>query len=209
MSAALTGAAPGAAAARGPRGGLLPAAVALCLLGSGCGLFQRRAPQPPAIIVLQPPILLAPPSPAPMAPPEVLTPALDGPNAAAPDLGLALILLPPPPRRLVASDHNPERAGENAAAPPAADAAPPQLSGGVSPAQATASRQRTIIVLNQTERSLQLLNARRLNAEDTATRAQAGEYVRQARQALAQGDVVRAANLADKADTLARFLLGR
>jgi len=186
--------------------------AALGVGAGGCGLFQRRPALPP-IVVLEAPILLAPPNPSPMLPPAVLAPPLDSPADSLPDFADSLAVaaaLPPPPRRASA----PERPAPGDERPPmpaaaAADGPPPQLTTGLSPAQASEARQRTLNLLSQTDRALLTLNARRLNAEDSATRAQAGEYVRQARQALAQGDVVRAENLADKADTLARFLLGR
>lgn len=185
--------------------------AAASLLATGCGLFQRRPALAP-IVVVEPPILLAPPNPAPMLPPAILTPALDSPADSPPDFSDSLAIaasLPPPPRRTAVPGRAAPPDDHPPVAPPLTDAPPPQLTTGLSPAQTAEVRQRTLILLSQTDRALQTLNLRRLNAEDAATRAQAGEYVRQARQALAQGEVVRAENLADKADTLTRFLLGR
>ncbi|HEY7856765.1 MAG TPA: hypothetical protein VIC32_09985, partial [Terriglobales bacterium] len=58
------------------------------------------------------------------------------------------------------------------------------------------------------EPQLNTLRRRNLSAEASATRSQASEYITQSQQALAQGDFVRAWTLADKAQTLTRYLLG-
>jgi hypothetical protein len=92
------------------------------------------------------------------------------------------------------------------AAPPPA---PPQLSV-LSPYQQESYRRAALQALNNARRDLQTLyNRRNLDPQAVATRGQADEYVHQAQQALAQGDAVRAQTLAEKAETLARFLLNR
>ncbi|HVA64126.1 MAG TPA: hypothetical protein VNF74_10410, partial [Terriglobales bacterium] len=73
-------------------------AVLLPLAGAGCGVFHRRAPQPPVVLILQPPILL--PSltaDPPMPPPPDFEPmAVDAP----PEFPLGSIAPRPPlPRR--------------------------------------------------------------------------------------------------------------
>ncbi|HUX67985.1 MAG TPA: hypothetical protein VMV31_10920 [Terriglobales bacterium] len=179
-------------------------AASLALASSGCALFHRRPPEPPPVVIPQPAILLAPPaSEPPMAPPAELEPL----RAAPPAWLLGLRLAPPPPPR---RNHEvaPARNDRVATAPAPADQPPPQLTAGLSPQQQAAYRNRTLALLQRTQRELAILQQRRLGAEASATRAQAGEYVRQAQQALGQGDVVRAETLAQKAETLARFLLG-
>lgn len=183
-------------------------AVALLLpcLSSGCALFHRRPPQPPAVVIFEPPILL--PSliaEPPMPPPDVFTPA--GLLDARPEFALGMVgPRPPLPRRpneVARSDEHPD------AATPPPPAVPPQLSS-LSPYQQENYRRAATQVINSAQHDLQLLyNRRNLDSQAVATRAQADEYVHQAQQALAQGDLVRAQTLAEKAATLARFLLNR
>ncbi|HXE31051.1 MAG TPA: hypothetical protein VN515_04555 [Terriglobales bacterium] len=177
---------------------------------TGCGFFQRRPPAPPPIVVLQAPILL--PNPAqepPMPAPAVLTPT----TAPPPQLSARTIVGPPPhsaPRRTA---ENASRAPDRPAPPPVDTREPlpagPQLTPRLSPAQEAADRRNISNSLDHTRRALTVLNARHnLTVEALATRNQIAEFVRQAQEALAQGDLVRAQTLALKADTLARFLLG-
>jgi hypothetical protein len=179
-------------------------AVLLPLAGTGCGVFHRRAPQPPVVLILQPPILL--PSltaDPPMPPPPDFEPmAVDAP----PEFPLGSIAAPPPPPRRAPGDETADR-GEHPAATPAP--APPQLTS-LTPGQQDNYRRAALLALDRAQSDLRLLyNRRGLNSQAVATRAQADEYVHQAQQALAQGDLLRAQTLADKAETLARFLLGR
>jgi len=181
-------------------------AAGLALANSGCALFHRRPPGPPPVVIVQPPILLpAPAYDAPAAPPATLTPLWQAPPRWL--LALRLPRLAPPPARRN-SDAAPPRSDRPQAPTANADQPPPQLTAGLSPQQQNAYRSRTLALLQRTQRELAILQQRRLSAEASATRAQAGEYVRQAQQALGQGDVVRAETLAQKAETLARFLLG-
>jgi hypothetical protein len=174
---------------------LLAAAASL----AGCGLFHHAPPQPPPIVVLQPPLIFPAPPPAPMPLPYVLTPELGPlpPLADVPGYG-------PPPRiayrRRPAPQPNP---------PAQANVAPPPLTAGLTPQQQAYYRRQANATLYRAGLVLARLNPRRLSPAAAATRAQANEYVRQAQQALASGDVLRAQNLADKAMTLARFLAGQ
>lgn len=183
---------------------------ALVALASGCGLLRRPAPQLPAIVVAQAPILLADGAAerAPMPPPQVLTPLTDPPPLLA-DAGAPPLIGPPPPapRR---SDSAGDRREESPPAPTSALAStPPQLSPGLSPQQQAAYRRSVLALLRQTQNDLKQLYGRNLAGEAAATRSQASEYVRQAQQALSDGDMLRAQTLAAKAQTLAQFLLGR
>ena len=187
---------------------LLLAALAPAAGMTGCGVFHRSPPLP-VVVIPQPPILL--PGPAiypPMPPPSEFAPLEEDATyewaaSLAPDLNLSA-----PPRRLAES----ERPRRDQPEPPTStqpDQPAPQLSVGLTPAQAAVARQQVEQRLAVVRHEMVLLGPRRLDATDSATRAQVGEYFRQANDALAQGDWVRAQNLADKADTLARYLLGR
>ena len=181
------------------RGTLAPVLLGALAL-SGCGLFHR-APQPPPVLIPQPPILFPAPPDTPMPPPTSFA-VLD----AAPDFSFAVTFGPPPrpaPRR------SPEvAAGTPPAAPPEPAPAPP-LTPALTPQQQAAVRNQALAALERARNDLRLLAGRRLFGSAAATRAQAGEYVRQAEQALQEGDAMRAQTLAAKAETLARFLLGQ
>ena len=181
-------------------------AVLLSLAGAGCGVFHRHAPQPPVVLILQPPILL--PSltaDPPMPPPPDFEPmAVDAP----PQFPLGFIAPRPPLPRRAPGDEAADR-GEHPAPASTPAPAPPQLTS-LTPSQQDNYRRAALLALNRSQSDLRLLyNRRDLNPQAVATRAQADEYVHQAQQALAQGDLLRAQTLAEKAETLARFLLGR
>jgi hypothetical protein len=177
--------------------------VLVPLAGSGCGVFHR-APRPPAVLIIEPPILL--PSliaEPPMPPPGDLYPVA---LADPPAFPLGAIGPRPAPVRRAGNGEltRPEPRPEAAPAP-----APPQLSS-LTPYQQESYRRAALQALNNARRDLQTLyNRHNLDAQAVATRGQADEYVHQAQQALAQGDAMRAQTLAEKAETLARFLLNR
>jgi hypothetical protein len=127
--------------------------------------------------------------------------AVDG---TPPDFVFAMQVGPPPrpaPRRV------PEVVAE---APPVTDTAPPPpLTPALTPQQQAGIRNQALAMLQRARKDLAILADRRLSDNAAATRAQAGEFVRQAEQALQEGDAVRAQTLAAKAETLARFLLGQ
>lgn len=188
---------------RAPRARRLALLLPLCGLAAGCGLLHHGPPMPPPILILQPPLIFPAPPPAPMPPPFLLAPA--------PAPALAALLVPdlpfgPPPRR-DAYRAGPAFQPKPAATPPSPP--PPPLTAGLDPQQQAYYRRQAAATLQQANAVLQRLQARRLGPAAAATRAQANEYVRQAQQALALGDVVRAQTLADKAVTLARFLAGQ
>ncbi|MGH9488520.1 MAG: hypothetical protein ACRD04_13145 [Terriglobales bacterium] len=174
--------------------------LAAALLAGGCGLFHRT-PQPPPVYIFEPPMFFPASPPGPMPDPVVLTPD----PAAAPPWTFALEIGPPPPRP------RPRRAPEREPLHPAAPEPPPppQLNPGLSAREQTAYRGQVLATLQSARSDLRQLARRALSSTAAATRAQAGEYVRQAQAALAQGDLLRAQTLADKAETLARFLLGQ
>ena len=181
------------------------AALAMaCLLPwveGGCFLFPRAKPTPPTLVLTQPIILstpevaATPPPPAPQPKVIVLAPE------SAPKIS------PPAPRR---HRHvTTRRKPAEAATPAAANAGPqPQLTSELTPEEAARYRRTTAEWLDAASHDLKLTANRQLAAEEAATRAQANEYISQARAALEEGAVVRAQNLAHKALVLAEALLG-
>jgi len=185
--------------------------LALSFVASGCGLFHRQPPQPPMVLIPQPPILLpaAPLGEPPMPPPAVMNPTT---ASTLPPITPVQVGAPPPPPRRTPENSSSHWGRHLPAADkaPQPDAAPPQLTTNLSPAQQSEYRRNTLALLNRTQSELRTLYGRpNFDAQAAATRAQAGEYVRQARVALLQGDLVRAQTLAEKAQTLANFLLDR
>lgn len=173
---------------------------------AACGVFHHRPPQPPAVLIMQPPILLPslvsePPMPPP---PDFYPEAVDAPPQFPVDV---VAPRPPLPRREPGEDAASRVEHPAPAATPAP--APPQLTS-LTPGQQNNYRRAALLALNNAQRDLRTLyNRRNLDSQAIATRAQADEYVHQAQQALTQGDLLRAQTLAEKAATLARFLLGR
>lgn len=186
---------------RGWRGAALTAALVLPWLEGGCFLFPRAKPVPPTLVLTQP-IILQPPAvaaqPAPPAPPPQPKVIVLAPESAPK-------LVPPPHRRRrAAAPTKPE------APPPVAVAQgpAPQLTSQLTAGESAGYRRTAAEWLDAANHDLMLTAHWRLNSEQLATRAQANEYIRQARTALDQGAVVRAQNLAHKALVLAEALLG-
>lgn len=181
----------------------LALALVVPLASTGCGLFHR-APRPPAVLIIEPPILL---------PSLIAEPPMPPPG----DLYPVALVDPPafPLGRIGARPASIRRANNGEAGRAerrlemAPEPAPPQLSV-LTPYQQESYRRAALQALNNARRDLQILyNRHNLDAQAVATRGQADEYVHQAQQALAQGDAMRALTLADKAETLAGFLLNR
>jgi hypothetical protein len=84
----------------------------------------------------------------------------------------------------------------------------PQVTLMITPEQIQRERNEAVQFLNTARTDLRALQGRRLTAEQANTMGQADEYVRQAQQALDQGDVDKARNLANKAVVLANALVG-
>lgn len=192
-----------AAARRGPlawRPAVLGLACLLPLLEGGCFLFPRAKPVPPTLVLTQPIILQPPPMAAEPAPPA---------PAAAPKV-IVLVPEPAPKLRPAPRRRRPEaKAAKAPPAPPAVLTGPaPQLTSELTPEETTRYRRTAGEWLDAASHDLALTARWRLNDEQAATRAQANEYIRQARTALGQGAVVRAQNLAHKALVLAEALLG-
>ncbi len=187
---------------RGWRGAALAAALVLPGLEGGCFLFPRAKPVPPTLVLTQP-IILQPPAvaaqPAPPAPPKPKVIVLAPESAPK--------LVPPPRRRRrAAAPTKPETPPPVAVA--VAEGPAPQLTSQLTAGESAGYRRTAAEWLDAANHDLVLTAHWRLNSEQLATRAQANEYIRQARTALNQGAVVRAQNLAHKALVLAEALLG-
>lgn len=179
---------------------VLGLACLLPLLEGGCFLFPRAKPVPPTLVLTQPIILQPPPVAAQPEPPAPET---------APKV---IVLVPEPAPKLRPAPRRRRTEAKVAKAPPAPSVTPagpaPQLTSQLT-AEETARYRRTAGEwLDAASHDLALTARWRLNGEQMATRAQANEYIRQARTALGQGAVVRAQNLAHKALVLAEALLG-
>lgn len=175
-------------------------ACLLPLVEGSCFLFPRAKPVPPTLVLTQPivlqpsPVTARPAPPAPAPAPKVIV--------LAPETALKL---KPVPRR-----HRSEAkiTKEKPVLPPPPAGPAPQLTSQLTTEQSAGYRRTTAEWLDAANHDLALTAHWRLNDEQIATRAQANEFIRQARAALDQGAVVRAQNLAHKALVLAEALLG-
>src|SRR5579884_3731578 len=176
-------------------------AAACASFASGCYFFHRPRPQPPTLVINQPIVLstepvLNVPAPAPAPPPPAPAPAK--PAAARVER----------PRHASRARADREEKEAATAPPPLVNTADmPQLTPQLSPAESEARRRATTEWLDAAQHDLALVAARSLTPAQQANRSQADEFIRQARQALAQGDVVRAQNLAHKALVIAEAIL--
>jgi hypothetical protein len=171
----------------------LPARIVawvLPLLLSGC--FLHKKPKAP-------PLVLSPslgdstqPPPSQLPPPEVAIPTAPTTNVS----GLPEQTPKPPVRR-----KKPPTEGDTDA--PQVAAAPPEVSaiGQLSSGDPIDLRQKTEASIAATERSLNNIS-RGLNDQDQKTAAHIREFLKQAKAALASGDVDGASNLAAKAKVL-------
>jgi len=149
-------------------------------------------------IVLSTEPVLNVPAPAPPAAPPPPAPAPAKPAAARVER----------PRHASRARADREEKEAATAPPPLVNTADmPQLTPQLSPAESEARRRATTEWLDAAQHDLALVAARSLTPAQQANRSQADEFIRQARQALAQGDVVRAQNLAHKALVIAEAIL--
>lgn len=184
----------------------LALALGLPFASGGCFMFNHAKPQPPTLVINQPIVL----SSAPVV--NVATPA--PPVVEAPPVETTINPPPPAPahRARRTSHPRPEREAKETptplpAPPPVNPADLPQLTTKLSPQETEERRRSTNEWLDAAQHDLQLVANRNLAAPQEANRQQANEYIRQARQALDQADVVRAQNLAHKALVLAEAIL--
>lgn len=199
------------------RGLLLLSLVALVFLG-GCKKKKATTVPPQA----QPPTIATPaPQPAPEVQPTQPTPPQPIPEVQPSQP--KPIETPKPKRkskrRAVKKAETTPTQPEQPAAGETAKPAPPkvvvgggtsapttELSPDMQPAQAIRTRENTNALLNATQRNLDSLH-RQLSSDDQATIDQIHNYMTQSRNAMNEGDLVRAHNLAQKANLLSEALL--
>ena len=196
---------------------VLPKSALLCtiLAASGltsCRLFRKAAPTPPPAVSTprSGPIQLPEtpkPKPPEIPPPDVPAtqgPDLTGTNPAEPP---ATVPAPPkPPRRAsgrkpVAGPPAPESQSS-----PEAEATVPQLRPILTPEQQQQLNDSVNRRLERAQQSLRLIEKRRLNRQQAAAAQQIRTFIHQAQEARSN-DLLRANNLAERADVLAEDLL--
>lgn len=158
----------------------------------------KNPPVPPPIELPTQPVATPEPAPAQTTPPAETKPE---PSTPAPTTESK-----PPEEDTTPATHHKKHASKPAPEPPPA-APEPATTGGVSAigdlsaGASPSSRQETEASINSTERGLKNIN-RTLNAQEQKTAAQITEFLKQARSALASGDVDGAHTLALKAKVL-------
>ncbi|MGE5489190.1 MAG: hypothetical protein ACM3ZB_15350 [bacterium] len=183
---------------------LLLAVILMAAFAPGCRVLRRSSAQPP------------PPPPRPLQMPVVVTPAPeplpDPPQLAAiePDLpGLQppeeqeFPGPPPRPRRV----RQPQPPVEEASTPEPAPASPaPELAQILTPEQESSYNSAIDRNLERAQRTSRLLRNRKLNREQAVYLERINSFIQQAGEAR-RTDLVRAANLAERAAVLADDLL--
>lgn len=195
-----------------PRRIALAAALLAALGGSSCNPFRRHAPGTPAAPAsAKPPIVI--PEPAKANPPQIPPPDVAGsqttdiknvPPAQIP--GTKPGPLPRPPRR--------QPSTRKPAAGPAAPEAPaaaqnenvPQLRPILTPEQRQQLGDSVTQRLDHAQRTLRAIESRKLNRQQAAAAQQIRTFIHQAQDARAS-DLIRANNLAERAEVLAIDLL--
>lgn len=170
-------------------------ALALVLALTACHNKDQVQNQPP----LAPPIEDAPPPPPSKAPANLPPPVMTVPEPAKPATQAQEKPPPPPPKpkhhkRKPAGQENQEVAQNNA---------PPQVNaeGSFTPAEPADLRKQTSDSIAATEKGLNAIT-RKLSEQEQKTREQIVEFLKQAKTALAAGDVDGAKTLALKAKVL-------
>ena len=174
------------------------ALLGLAVLGlSGCGR-HRRVVAPP--VVVRPPPVVVMPAPAIILPPPAM-PAIPRPHLpAAPRAARGKVQ----ERRRAVRKEAPREAAEH---DKNANPTPAPLTAVLGPQETRALRNEAGQWLAATQDNLTQLRRRTLSRDEAATAAQAGEFARQAHQALQQGDVARGHTLAQKALLLTQEVL--
>lgn len=174
----------------------LVCAVAVASLGAGCAKPQV------SVVPVEPVVLLLPPPPPPRivepyAVPEVEPPAEPQENAAAEE---------EPPARPAARPPAPQPS------PPATEAAPPRPAGEpglvLRPPGSDEKAQASIrSLLSRAERDLDRVNYQTLGRDGRVQHDIARRFMQQAESALADGNLMFAGKLADKAASMAAILV--
>jgi hypothetical protein len=185
------------------------AAIVVLMLAPGltsCRLFrkQKPLPMPAPPVQTQPAPAQKPPAPEPEIPPPELKPAQPPPPAV---ISQPQPELPPPPSQTRPSPVGP-RLPAPAAQPPAAPPPTPQLRPMLSRAQ-TRELERTISEqIGRARGVLKSLQGKRLAREQTEIVDQIQTFIGQAEEAR-KTDLLRANNLAERAELLANDLASR
>jgi len=182
---------------------LLLVVLVLAALAPGCRVFRRSRtapPPPPPRALVKPPDTT--PAPQPLPEPPQLT--VSEPNLPA-EAPLLEQEWPGPPRRPRRPRLAP--AAEEAEAPEVAPAAPvPELAQILTPEQATSYNAAIDRNLQRAQRTARLLRSRKLNRDQAVYLERITSFIQQANDAR-RSDLVRAANLAERAAVLADDLL--
>jgi hypothetical protein len=195
----------------------MTATLMLAMAAPSCRLFRRSSksvPPPPP----PPPVETTAPKPQPSQPSAKLPPPPQLPPGQ-PDLSgkppePAAVKLPPPPRRRGRNKKEPQETVVQPAQPPAgpeAQASPepptvPQLEPILTPEQRQAYIEAIDTNIARAQRTLELLQGRRLDAEQKMTLDRIRAFLEQANETR-KTDLFRAKNLAERAGILADDLL--
>jgi hypothetical protein len=139
------------------------------------------------------------PAPEAMSPPEIISQPVTEP---VPELVLPPALPAPRPPRRAQPQPAPEPGPEVVEPRPA----PPRIAPRLTPAEEDTYKERTWQAILTTEKNLQNMGGRTLNAAQQDIEGKVRGFLAQAREAIGVGDWVRALNLAEKALVLSREL---
>lgn len=170
-------------------------ALVLLLALTACHNKNQVQNQPP----LAPPILDTPPPPPEKAPINLPPPVITVPQPQEPAQQVNLAPPTPPPK----PKHHKPKPTDQKSTDLAENNAPPQVSaeGNFSPVESADVRKQTSDSLAEIEKGLNAIT-RKLNDQEQKTRDQIREFLKQAKTALASGDVDGAHTLAVKAKVL-------
>jgi len=183
-------------------------AVALLLVAfalTSCRLFHKPKPLPPPLR-LPPQIQKAPPPPPPLEPPPQVPASspVQGPPGLPQEEPLALP--PPPPEKKRPSPAGPRAPAPAEAPPPAAPA--PQLRPVLTPAQQQELERSVGERIARARSVLASISRKRLTREQANMAEQIRTFLKQAEEARGT-DLLRANNLAERAEVLAQDLANR
>lgn len=185
---------------------LLAAVLATVAVAPGCRVFRRaEKPRPPVRVMQPPPEVKAEAKEVPE--PPVIEPQISLEEHA----GLPVEPLPGPPRRRRVRTHQPTQPAEEAAAAPvpespAVPSTAPQLTQVLTPEQQATYNSSLDGNLDRARRTVTALSGRRLTRNQIVYLERIKSFIQQASEAR-RTDLVRAANLAERAALLADDLL--
>ncbi|HVX67485.1 MAG TPA: hypothetical protein VHA11_12820 [Bryobacteraceae bacterium] len=192
------------------------AALVVTTLAPSCRLFRKSkpaAPPPPAPAPVKPaPVRKEKPKPAVLPPPPVIEPQNPDLEEQEPPPSQPAEALPPRPRKPRSVRSRAREATEPAEQAPAQPAQQPEESLGVpqlEPMLTPEQRQTYMEVIDaniaRAQRTIEIVQGRRLTAEQKTDLARIREFIDQAKQARKE-DLFRAKNLSERASILAEDL---